>query len=85
MPKTPQDFWGDDLAVGDFVVYCCTKVPRMGQIVAIRSQRVQIKEVGGRKRDLHFQSATDLRTPHNVIRAEGPRVTAYLLKRKHTA
>lgn len=81
MPNTAQDFWGDDLAVGDYVVYCCTKVPRLGQIVSIRSKRIEVKEVG-RKRDLHFETETDLRTPRNVIRAQGPKLTAYLLKQK---
>lgn len=84
MSNTVQDFWGDELAVGDFVVYCCNKVPCLGQIVSIRSKRVEIKEVGS-KRDLRFQSETDLRTPRNVIKAEGPKLTAHFLKRKHIA
>lgn len=81
--KETLDFWGEPLALGDWVVYCCTKVPRLGQIVSISSKRVGVREFNSR-RDTRFQPEIDLRTPHNLIRAEGPHLTAYFLKRKWT-
>ena len=79
--RTATDFWGEELAVGDHVVYCCKKVPRLGRIEKISSSRLTIKELF-RKRDLHYETELDTRTPRNVIRAPDHLVTFRLLKAK---
>ena len=75
------DFWGEELAVGDHVVYCLQKVPRLGRIEKISSSRLTIKELF-RKRDLAFEDEFDLRTPRNVIKAPEHHVTLRYLKAK---
>ena len=79
--RTATDFWGEELAVGDHVVYCRQKVPRLGRIVNISSSRLTIKELF-RKRALEFESEFDFRTPRNVIKAPEQHVTLRYLKAK---
>ena len=79
--RTATDFWGEELAVGDHVVYCCTKVPRLGRIVNISSKKLTIKELF-RKRNLRYESELDLRSPRNVIKAPEQQVTLRYLKAK---
>ena len=75
------DFWGEELAVGDHVVYCLQKVPRLGRIEKISSSRLTIRELF-RKRDHHYEDEFDLRTPRNVIKAPEHHVTLRYLKAK---
>lgn len=79
--KQHLDFWGEPLAEGDWVIYCCTRVPSLGQIVKIHTRQVEIKQFNGRVRDLRYEDPTDRRSPKNVIKAQGPNLTAYLLKK----
>ena len=76
------DFWGEELAVGDHVVYCLQKVPRLGRIEKISSSRLTIRELF-RKRN-EWDPAFDLREPRNVIKAPEHHVTLRYLKAKHT-
>ena len=63
--------------MGDYVVYCCPNVLRLGRITQLYGDRVRISEHQGKRRDPRFQSLMDIRKSHNVIRAPSNADLAY--------